>query len=114
MNHFISLDSKFDLENTDTFQSHFSLRPDQIVVAADKNIGFVCMDVDDYLSQYERINLQQHFGKVDVPEKLYIEYIHNFVIQAANNIPHELSLLVKKSDFTLPGQILNLRLVCSG
>ena len=59
------------------------------------------MDVDDYLSQYERINLQQHFGKVDVPEKLYIEYIHNFVIQAANNIPHELSLLVKKNQ-TLP------------
>ena len=54
------------------------------------------MDVDDYLSQYEKINHQQHFGKVNIPEKFYIEYIHNFLIQAANNITHELSLLVKK------------------
>ena len=30
-----------------TFKSDFSLRPDQIIVAADQNIGYVCMDADD-------------------------------------------------------------------
>ena len=47
----------------------------QIVIAADKNVGFVCMDTVDYLSQYEKINVQQHFGQVNISEKSYIEYI---------------------------------------
>ena len=42
------------LEENFSFQSHFSLYPDKIVIAADKNIGFVCMDTDDYLSQYKK------------------------------------------------------------
>ena len=70
------------------------------MIAADKNIEFVCMDIDDYLSQYEKINLQQHFGQVNISESCYIEYILNFLMQAATHIPHELSLLVKTLDFT--------------
>ena len=34
-NHLRSLNLNFDLEHTVSFQSQFSLRPDQIVVAAD-------------------------------------------------------------------------------
>ena len=69
------------------------------MIAADKNIEFVCMDIDDYLSQYEKINLQQHFGQVNISESCYIEYIFNFLMQAATHIPHKMSLLVKTSGF---------------
>ena len=33
-----------NLEDNFSFQSHFLLHPDQIVIAANKNVGFVCMD----------------------------------------------------------------------
>ena len=59
------------------------------------------MDIDDYLSQYEKINLEQHFGQVNISESCYIEYILRFLTQAATHIPHELSLLVKPLHFTL-------------
>ena len=74
LNLLLILNSRLNLEDNYSFQSHFSLQPDQIVIAADKNIGFVCMDIDDYLSQYEKINLLQHFGQVNISESCYIEY----------------------------------------
>ena len=68
-------DNHLNLEDNFSFRSHFLLHPSQIVIAADKNVGFVCMDTVDYLSQYEKINVQQHFGQVNISEKSYIEYI---------------------------------------
>ena len=72
------------------------------------------MDTDDYLSQYKKVNIQQHFGQVNLSENYYIEYILKFLTQAATHIPHELSLLAKPSDFTWtkhPASIGVLRLM---
>ena len=44
--------SNWNLDDEFSLQSSFYLRPDKIIVAADKNIGFVCMDVDDQLTQH--------------------------------------------------------------
>ena len=40
----------------------------QIIVASDKNLGYVCLDKDDLLSQYLKINEKQHFGKAYISE----------------------------------------------
>ena len=50
----------------------FKLIQDQILIAADKNIGYVCMDKDDLLTQYKEINEKQHFGQVNIREEWYI------------------------------------------
>ena len=100
LNHLISLKTPPNLEEGKVFRSHFKLHSQQIVIAADKNIGFVCMDKSDYLLQYEKINLQQHFGQVNLSESAYITFIFDFLSKASTHIPYELSLLVKPSDFT--------------
>ena len=104
LKHLHGLNSKTNVMDEFTFKTSFSLRPDQIIVAADKNIGFVCMDVDNLLEQYSKINKQQHFGKVDISETDYLLNITSFLQQASNNIPHELSLLIKPSDFVWNNQ----------
>ena len=48
------------------FNSTFGLGQEKILIEGDKNIGYVCMYVQDLLQQYEKINHQQHFGKVDL------------------------------------------------
>ena len=56
-------------KNYDNFETQhqieevFKPNSDQILVAADKNVGYVCMDKSDLLAQYDKINEKQHFGK---------------------------------------------------
>ena len=71
LKHLHGLNAKTNVMDEFTFKTSFSLRPDQIIVAADKNIGFVCMYVDNILEHYSKINKQQHFGKVDISETDY-------------------------------------------
>ena len=46
---------------------------DQILIAADKNMGYMCIDTTDLLEQYEDINRKQHFGKVIMKEDRYLK-----------------------------------------
>ena len=69
------------------------------MIEGDKNVGYVCMFVKDLLEQYEKINLQQHFGEVDLNENWYIENILDFIKQAEINLPNELSKIITKSNF---------------
>jgi hypothetical protein len=71
----------------------------QIIVASDKNIGYVCLDKDDLLSQYLKINEKQHFGKTNITETWYIKNVLKFLKEASLNIPLELGNIVKKIDF---------------
>ena len=57
------------------------------------------MFVKDLLEQYEKINLQQHFGKVDLNKSWYIKNILDFLKQAELNLPNELSKIITKSNF---------------
>ena len=59
------------------------------------------MYLSDLLKQYEKINIQQHFGKTTIDEKWYIESIINFIKNAFNHLPNELSAIIKKSDFNI-------------
>ena len=52
------------------FLKNFTLPTEQLVLAADKNIGFVCIDVVDVLYQYEKISIQQHLWKVTLDAHL--------------------------------------------
>ena len=54
--------------------------------------------------QYEKINLQQHFGKVDLDEDWYIRNILDFIKQAEINLPNELSKIKTKSYFRWEGK----------
>ena len=56
------------LKTEAAFLQHFTLPEGQIIISADKNVGFVCMDFDDFLVKYDKINVQQHFRKIDVDE----------------------------------------------
>ena len=100
LNHLLKTCSQSIHDDEFALQSDFSLNPNQIVVSADKNIGFVCMDVDNLWRQYSKINCQQNFGKVDILETDYLKFILEFISLAASNIPNELSLIVKSSDFS--------------
>ena len=92
----------------------FQLNQDQILIAADKNVGYVCMDKDDLLKQYKEINEKQHFGKVNIREEWYIKNIFNFLEEAKENIPFELTNIIKQEDFKWKEgkqEIGNLRLM---
>lgn len=47
----------------------FNLNMDQILVAADKNMGYVCIVTTDLIKQYEDINKKQHVGKINIREE---------------------------------------------
>ena len=83
-----------------------------IIISADKNVGFVCMDIDDLLIQYDKINVQQHFGKIDVDEGTYLAFILNFIISAGASIPHKLSSILKPSNFIWPEKEAAIRVLC--
>ena len=57
------------------------------------------MGIDDLLAQYDKISVQQHFGKIDVDEGTYLTFILKFINSAGASIPHELSSILKPSDF---------------
>ena len=65
----------------------FKPKNSQIIVAGDKNIGYVCLNKDDLLSQYLKINEKQHFGKANITETWYIRYVLKFLKEASLNIP---------------------------
>ena len=77
----------------------FKLNETQILIAADKNVGYVCIDKEDLLKQYDDINKKQHFGKVKIKEEWYLENMEIFLKNAANNIPFELTEIIKECDF---------------
>ena len=56
----------------------FKLNETQILIAADKNVGYVCIDKEDLLKQYDDINKKQHFGKVKIKEEWYLENMEIF------------------------------------
>ena len=72
---------------------------DQILVAADKNVGYVCMDKTDLLEQYDKINIKQHFGKAQITEDWYLRNITQYLQQASENIPDELANIISCTDF---------------
>ena len=88
-----------NLPNENFFISAFETSKNIILIEGDKNVGYVCMFVKDLLEQYEKINLQQHFGEVDLNENWYIENILDFIKQAEINLPNELSKIITKSNF---------------
>ena len=67
---------------------------DQILVAADKNVSYVCMDKTDLLEQYDKINVKQHFGKAHITEDWYLRNITQYLQQASENIPDELANII--------------------
>ena len=77
----------------------FKPNSNQILVAADKNVGYVCMDKSDLLEQYVKINEKQHFGKTDISEDWYIKNIMSYLKQASENIPDELANIISQGDF---------------
>lgn len=82
-----------DIERT------FDLSHDKIIIEADKNVGYVCIFKQDLLEQYAKINVQQHFGLVNITEKWYIENMLKFIKDAKVNLPLELSKIILKTDF---------------
>ena len=77
-----------------------SLNMDQILIAADKNMGYVCIDPKDLWEQYEDINRKQHFGKVIMKEDWYLKNINNFLKEASEQIPVELYRNNKKNQIS--------------
>ena len=57
------------------------------------------MFIEDLKKQYNKINEQQHFGKVKIKEDWYIRNILDFIKQAELNLPTELSKIITKSNF---------------
>ena len=45
-----------NLETQHQIEVVFKPNSDQMLVAADKNVGYVCMDKTDLLAQYDKIN----------------------------------------------------------
>ena len=85
--------------NYKNFEKTFELSDDKIIVEADKNVGYVCLYKTDLLDQYTKINIQQHFGAVNITEEWYLVNIVKFIKDAEKNLPMELSKIVLKKDF---------------
>ena len=87
------------LPNYKSFEKAFELSDDRIIVEADKNVGYVCLYKTDLLDQYTKINIQQHFGAVNITETWYLANIMNFINDAKVNLPKELSKIILNKDF---------------
>ena len=104
--------------------SLFDFNPDVMFLEGDKNVGFACIEKADVLEAYKKINIEQHFCPVNVNEADYIFNIRNYVKQARDNLPHELSAIIPKSTFAeskakaeigtlrLQPKILKLKSIC--
>ena len=77
----------------------FKPNSDQILVAVDKNVGYVCMDKSDLLAQYDKINDKQHFGKTQITEDWYLKNIMEYLQLASENIPDEIANIGSSTDF---------------
>ena len=83
--------SKKNLPTEQNLNSLFQLNKTQILVAADKNVGYVCIDKEDLLMQYDEINKKQHFGEAKIKEDWYLTNMQEFLSKASKNIPFELT-----------------------
>ena len=77
----------------------FHFNPDIIFLDGDKNIGFVCMTVKDLMAQYDKVDAEQCFEKVDIEEADYLRDIMSYVRDAKLFLPNELANIVPKSCF---------------
>ena len=88
-----------NLPSENFYETAFNIDNDKILIEGDKNVGYVCMFIEDLKKQYNKINEQQHFGKVEIKEDWYIRNILDFIKQAELNLPTELSKIITKSNF---------------
>ena len=88
-----------NLPSENFYETAFNIDDDKIIIEGDKNVGYVCMFFEDLKKQYNKINEQEHFGKVDIKEEWYILNILDFIKQAELNLPSELSKIITKSNF---------------
>ena len=93
---------------SDELEKMFSFNDERIIVCADKGLGFTIMNIEDYKSQYTKINNQQHFGKVDLDEDIYISQILEYLSDMKKSIPKQLSNIIKPSDFDFKGKAPSL------
>ena len=80
----------------------FNLDDGQIIVSADKNLGFCILDEKTYLDQYDRVNHEQHFGKNDLDKEWNIANIFVYSKTAKEHLPRELTSIIKHTDFNYP------------
>ena len=68
----LKLKTYYYLPSARQFENKFNLNPNLIIVAADKNLGYVCLDKTDLNKQYSLMNEKQHFGKSAIEESWYL------------------------------------------
>ncbi len=95
-----------------------------IILESDKGLGYVLLSVQEVFRQYLLINNKQHFGKTQVTEEWYLDFISNILEMANNSIPRELSNILKANTFQntienpcigtlrLMPKILKLKTIC--
>ena len=79
----------------------FHFDPNIIFLEGDKNVGFVCMTVKDLMAQYDKVNAEQCFEKVDIKEADYLKDITSYVRNAKMFLSNELASIIPKSCFNL-------------
>jgi hypothetical protein len=77
----------------------FDFDPNVIFLEGDKNVGFVCMTKSDLLDQYDKINKEQCFEQVQLVESEYLTDIAQYIRNAQQFLPNELSHIIPKSCF---------------
>ena len=77
----------------------FAFDPNIIFLEGDKNLGFVCMTKSDLLDQYDKINKEQCFEQVRLIESEYLTDISQYIHNAQQFLPNELSNIIPKSCF---------------
>lgn len=70
-----------------------------IFIESDKGVGYTYIQVSDLKEQYHSINSQQHFVQVRLDEEKYLSDIKDFIKSAKDNLPRELSGIIKPKDF---------------
>ena len=72
-----------NLPNENFYLTAFKTNSSLIILEGDKNIGYVRMYLSDLLKQYEKINIQQHFGKTTRDKK---KNILTFILNTNENL----------------------------
>ena len=70
-----------------------------MILSADKGLGYTILYEKDVLAQYTAINIKQHFGETNITEDWYISSILDYIGQAKEHLPRELSKIISKKDF---------------
>ena len=85
--------------NIQDIKDGFKTKDGAIFIESDKGVGFTYIKVKDLIDQYRQINLQQHFEHAQVDEEQYLIDINHFIKSAKQNLPKELSGIIKPKDF---------------